>query len=100
MTWSGAISGTIHRTYNNDLRVSDETVNGGNAVSFGYDNDGLRTGAGGLTLARDPQNGRITGMNVGIVSDGFTYDAFGAVQTRAVAAGSREADEEKHLQPR
>jgi YD repeat-containing protein len=82
VTWSGGISGTVHRTYNNDLQVIGETVNGGGAVSFGRDNDGLLTSAGALTLSRDPQNGRVTGASVGIVTDIMGYDAFGAPEQR------------------
>ena len=87
MTWSGAISGTLHRTYNNDLRVTTETVNGGSAVSFAYDDDGLLTGAGGLSLTRDAQNGRVTGTSLGAVVESLIYDAFGAVEQRALTAG-------------
>jgi RHS repeat-associated protein len=84
VTWSGEISGTVHRTYNNDLQVIGETVNGGGAVSFGRDNDGLLTSAGALTLTCDPQNGRVTGTNVGIVAETMGYDPFGAPEQRVV----------------
>jgi YD repeat-containing protein len=67
--------------------VASEGVNGGSAVSFTYDIDGLLTGTGGLTLTRDAQNGRVTGTNLGAVVESFTYDAFGAVVQRSVTAG-------------
>ena len=86
VTWAGAVAGTLHRTYNNDHQVTSETVNGAGAVSFGRDDDGLLTTAGGLTLTRDAQNGRVTGASVGIVAEGLGYDAFGAVEQRAVTA--------------
>jgi len=87
VTWTGAVAGMLHRVYNNDLRVTSETVNGGGAVSFGHDDDGLLTGAGGLTLSRDAQNGRVTGTSIGIVAEVLGYDAFGAVENRSVTVG-------------
>jgi YD repeat-containing protein len=87
VTWSGAVSGTLHRAYNNDLRVTSETVNGGNAVGFAHDADGLLISAGPLTLSRDAQNGRVTGLTVGSVLETLTFDAFGDVVGRVVTAG-------------
>jgi len=84
VNWSGPVSGTLHRIYNNDLRVTSETVNGGHAVAFGHDADGLLTSAGPLTLSRDPQNGRVTGLSVGGVVETVTYDAYGDVVERMV----------------
>jgi YD repeat-containing protein len=50
-TWSGTITGSVGFTYNSDFRITSETVNGGNSVSFTYDNDGLLTGAGSLAIS-------------------------------------------------
>ncbi|WP_437592179.1 RHS repeat-associated core domain-containing protein [Sorangium sp. So ce1000] len=84
-TWTGdgfgAGSGTVQWIYNNDFRVASESINGGAAVTFGYDNDGLLNQAGGLSLFRHPQNGLYTGSSIGIVSDTVTPDAYGAVAT-------------------
>ncbi|WP_437967423.1 DNRLRE domain-containing protein [Sorangium sp. So ce260] len=86
-TWTGdgfgTGSGTVQWMYNNDFRVVSETINGGAAVSFGYDDDGLLDQAGGLALFRDPQNGLYTGSSVGVVSDTVTPDAYGAVAAYA-----------------
>jgi len=87
VTWSGAVSGTLHRVYNNDLRVTSETVNGGNAVAFGHDEDGLLTSAGPIALSRDAQNGRVTELSVGAVVETPTFDALGDVDGRVVTAG-------------
>ncbi|WP_434046546.1 MULTISPECIES: DNRLRE domain-containing protein [Sorangium] len=75
----GTGSGTVQWTYNNDFRVESESINGGAAVSFGYDDDGLLEQAGDLALFRDPLNGLYTGSSVGVVSDTVTPDAYGAV---------------------
>ena len=77
VSWSGTVSGSVGRTYTPDFRVSQSTVNGGNAVSYTYDNDGLLTGAGGLTITRDPTNGLISGTSLGSVTDTRSYNSFG-----------------------
>ena len=86
--WSGAVTGTVHKSYNNDLRVLTETVNGGHAVSFGYDDDGLLTSAGPVTLIRDPANGQVTELTVGSVVEALTPNSFGEVDERVVSAGN------------
>jgi RHS repeat-associated protein len=88
LSWSGTISGTLQKAYNNDLRVSTETVNGTHAVGLAYDDDGLLTNAGPLALTRDPQNGRLTGLTVGSVVEMLTPNGFGEVAHRVVTAGA------------
>jgi hypothetical protein len=73
-TWTGAVAGSVGYTYDNNFRVTALTVNGANSISLGYDNDNLLTGAGSLTLARDPQNGRLTGTTLGSLATTHTYD--------------------------
>ncbi len=43
VSMSGLISGTVSRTYDNNFRVTSRAINGTDAVSFTYDNDGLQT---------------------------------------------------------
>ena len=76
-TWSGAISGAVHRTYDDDFRVISGTINGAHTINFQYDKDGLVTQAGALTLARDPQNGLINGTTLGNVTDTWSHNGFG-----------------------
>jgi YD repeat-containing protein len=45
VNWSGEVSGATAHNYNNDLRVTTESVNGANTVNFAYDADGLLTTA-------------------------------------------------------
>ncbi|NLW49119.1 MAG: RHS repeat protein, partial [Firmicutes bacterium] len=78
--WSGAVAGNVGVTYNNDLMVTSQNVNDGNTVSYGYDDDGLLTSAGSLTISRDAQNGMMTGSTIGSVSDSVTYNGFGELQ--------------------
>ncbi|WP_050431323.1 RHS repeat-associated core domain-containing protein [Chondromyces crocatus] len=84
VTWTGEISGTVHRVYDNDLQLAQELVNGGHAVVLGRDPDGLLTSAGPLTLKRDPQNGLLTGITVGHVVETLSHDAYGEIIERNV----------------
>jgi hypothetical protein len=45
-TWAGAGSGSLNRAYNNNFWVTSLSINGGDAVAFSYDDDGLLTSAG------------------------------------------------------
>jgi RHS repeat-associated protein len=85
--WSGAVVGTVDRTYDANLRVASLSINGGNNVAFQYDGDGLLTQAGGLALVHDAQNGLLTGTSLGVVATSTTYNAFGE-PTAASAAVS------------
>jgi RHS repeat-associated protein len=84
-TWGGLIPGTVHRTYNNDLRINSESVNGANSVSFGYDADGLLQQAGSLTLNRSGQNGLLLGTSQGGITDTIGYNNIGEVTTYTAA---------------
>jgi RHS repeat-associated protein len=72
-TWTGAVAGNVGRTFDSSFRLSTETVNGANSVSFTYDNDDRLTAAGSLTLTRDPTNGLLTGTTLGSVNDSYAY---------------------------
>ncbi len=63
--------------YNSDFRVASQTVNGGDAVAFSYDRDGLLTGAGGLTLSRSPANGLLVADALGLVASSYRYTTRG-----------------------
>jgi RHS repeat-associated protein len=88
--WSGAVAGTIDRTYDADFHVALLAINGGNSVSFLYDADGLLTQAGSLSLQYDPQNGLLAGTALGVVATSTPYNSF-AEPTSASAAASGTA---------
>ena len=74
--WTGPISGSVDRTYDNDFRVSSQTINGSTSVNFSYDPDSLLIQAGTLSVSHDSQNGLITGTAQGNVSDFWSYNGF------------------------
>ena len=75
-TWAGTVTGSVTRTYDNDFRITSRSINAGNTINFGYDNDSLLTTAGAETLAYDPDNGLLTSTTLGVVNDSLTYNSF------------------------
>jgi RHS repeat-associated protein len=80
-TWAGTVAGSVSRNYDNNFRITSQTVNGGNTIAFGYDNDSLLTSAGALSISRSMQNGLITGSTLGVVADTRSYSTFGELGT-------------------
>jgi RHS repeat-associated protein len=67
----------VSQTYNGDLLVDSQSVNGGNTVGFTYDLDGLVNTAGTETLVHHPTTGLLTDTSVGIIDTEYGYNAFG-----------------------
>jgi RHS repeat-associated protein len=76
IAWIGPISGNVSRAFDNNFRVTSEGINGGNTVNFQYDNDGLVTQAGNLTVTRSPQSGLVIGTTLGSITDATVYNGF------------------------
>jgi len=55
-TWTGAVAGTVSRTYDNNFRIQTQSINNGNTISFGYDDDGFLQSVGTLTINPPSQN--------------------------------------------
>jgi RHS repeat-associated protein len=81
-TWSGAVAGSVGFDYESPgLQLAEETVNGANAVSFSYDDDGLLTGAGALILTPDGGHGLLQSTELGVVATGYGYSPFGELSS-------------------
>ncbi|HXU62344.1 MAG TPA: RHS repeat-associated core domain-containing protein, partial [Polyangia bacterium] len=76
-TWTGVVSGNVSHTWNSEFRMNTQSVNGDGGVAYTYDPDGLITGAGALTIARDPTSGLISGSTLGAVTDAEIHNSFG-----------------------
>lgn len=74
-TLSGDISGTVTWAYDNNFWVTQRCANS-DCISFTYDDDGLLTGAGAITLSRDAGNGLLTGTALSDVSTTRSYNGF------------------------
>jgi RHS repeat-associated protein len=80
----GPVSASVGLNYDANFRVTSETINGSNAITFGYDNDDLLTSAGALTLRRDTTNGLLTGSTIGNLVDTYGYNGFGETTSYAL----------------
>lgn len=85
-SWTGEIAGSVERSYDNNFWVTALEVNG-DSVSYGYDNDGLITQAGALTLVRRADNGLPTGTTLGTVTTSQDYNGFGELATDSARVG-------------
>lgn len=76
---TGAVSGNVGFSYDNDFRVKSITLNGANPIDYQYDADSLLIRAGDLQFSRNTQNGLLIGTTLGSTSDGLSYNSFGEV---------------------
>ncbi|MCB9771334.1 MAG: PASTA domain-containing protein [Candidatus Omnitrophica bacterium] len=76
-TWGGTIHGSVSQSYDNDFRIVSQSVNGGSTVNFAYDNDGLLTQAGLMSMSRNPTSGFLVGTTLGNFATTFGYNNFG-----------------------
>lgn len=86
--WTGSVAGTVNATYDNDFRVISLTVNGSLAIAHTYDADSKLTKVGNLNLARNAQNGLLTGTTLGTVTDTRNYNGFGEVTAYTALVGA------------
>ncbi|HLX07830.1 MAG TPA: RHS repeat-associated core domain-containing protein [Thermoanaerobaculia bacterium] len=90
ISWSGPVAASLQNTFNQDFRLSSQTVNGQLPVAFLYDADGLMTWAGGLSVGRDPSTGSVTSTSMGSVSTATAQNRFGELSSfSATYAGSQ-----------
>jgi RHS repeat-associated protein len=75
-TWSGPVAGSLSLGFDNNFRMTSQTVNG-TALTFVYDPDGLLQNAGAITVTRDQNNGLLLGTTLGAVTDSYGYDSNG-----------------------
>jgi RHS repeat-associated protein len=80
ISWGGAVQGSLAFSWNNDLRLASETVQG-SSITYQYDNDGSITAAGALQLTSDPNTGLLSGTTLGGVSDALSRDTYGDAAT-------------------
>ena len=76
--WQGIINGQFDWEYDNNFWPVAQSVNNGEIIYYDYDDDGLLTDAGELSLSRNAQNGLLTGTTtLGDITDAWTYNGFG-----------------------
>ena len=78
-SWSGTVSGDVNFELDAAGRVSSESVNGASEIVYTYDADDFVTQAGALSIARDVNTGDVTGTSLGLITDTYTFNAFGEI---------------------
>ncbi len=86
-TWSGSVQGDVAWTYDNDFRITNESVRSAFSVTFGYDNDGLLMTAGDTTFTRVAATGLLESSTVASVATSFGYNGFGELTSHATTVG-------------
>jgi RHS repeat-associated protein len=71
-TWSGAVAGTVLRSYDASLRVSAVSVNG-DAVPFTYEPEGQLLTAGSITYTYGAANGLLATASQGRIGAAWGY---------------------------
>ncbi|MEZ4315092.1 MAG: RHS repeat-associated core domain-containing protein [Polyangiaceae bacterium] len=87
--WTGPVSGTVHLTYDNHLRVATETVSGTPAVTRAWNLDGQLVQAGALQLSYDATTGILQGTTIGSVNDSIVWNAFGEADNYTASSSSQ-----------
>lgn len=86
-TLSGELAGQVSQDFDSDFFLISESVNG-NAIGFDYDNDGLLTRAGVVSLTRESGSGLLAGTTLGLVSETIDYNDFAEPVQRQVEVNS------------
>ena len=78
---TGTLNQNISYVYDNDFRVT-ATSYAGSTENYSYDNDGLLTGAGGFTIARNALNGLPESVSGGALNLIRSFDGYGETETQ------------------
>ncbi len=68
--------------------MTSETVNGGSAVAFAYDDDSLLLSAGALTLPRSAASGRLTASTAGNITQTRSFSPYGELSSVQTTFGA------------
>ncbi|MFW5738922.1 MAG: RHS repeat-associated core domain-containing protein [Myxococcota bacterium] len=85
-TTSGAVSGVVSATYDENLRIATTTVGGTTPVSVAYDEDGVPSSVGGLTVTRHPEHGLVTSTTIGVTTTSYEASPFAQLATLTASA--------------
>lgn len=91
-TTTGAVGGTVSFGYDENFWVTSIALNGA-AVSKGYDDDGLLTSAGTLSIGRDPGTGLPVSTTIGSITTSVAYNAFAEPVAWTASAGETKLAE-------
>ncbi len=98
VTWSGLLTGSITRQFDNAFRTSTEVVDGGTPIPFTYSADGLMISAGALKISwRGDANLPVSEQLANVLTS-TDYNEFGEpVHTLTTLSGTPLLDEAQTL---
>ena len=88
-TLTGTLAQTLSYTYSSDFAVQNFTY-AGETRTYGYDNDGLLTGAGDLTVTRNAGNGLPESVTGGPLSLSRDFSLYGETDTESFSVSGSE----------
>jgi RHS repeat-associated protein len=101
-TWSGDVNGSVSSVTDSFLRRTSLSVNDADPVAFIYDDDGLLSSAGALSVTRNSSSGLVTGVSIGGISETYENSSMSELNRYAAAypggSGSYEVFYEVALQ--
>lgn len=86
-TISGAVAGSVSKTYDSQLRLASTTIAGA-SFPYDYDRDGILTAVGPMALSRDPISGLLSSTSAGVVNDTWTFTPYGEIDVYEARAGA------------
>ena len=89
-TLSGILNQLLGYTFNNDFEVSSFTYAGG-TINYGYDKDGLLTGAGSFTVTRNADNGLPETVAGGALKLARIFNGYGELESQNLTVNSLNA---------
>jgi RHS repeat-associated protein len=87
-TLSGTLNAGLSYAYNNDFAVKTLTY-AGSAETYTYDDDGLLTGAGRFSVARNAGNGLPESVTDGTLTLSRSFSGYGETASQTVTAGAQ-----------
>ncbi|MFV9691496.1 MAG: RHS repeat-associated core domain-containing protein, partial [Desulfobacteria bacterium] len=81
-TLTGTLNQSLVYSYNHDFNVQDFGY-AGDTYAYTYDNDGLLTGAGAFSIARNPGNGLAEAVTGGSLDLTRSFNGYGEVDDQA-----------------
>lgn len=94
--FGGVVSGTVSFEYTNDGRLQRLSVDGGETVTRSFGDGGHPTQVGALSLSRHSDHERVTETSVDAVTDSWSFDDLGDLDTRTTTAGGSTLYDASH----
>lgn len=81
-TSAGTLQASLERVYNSEFPATQLKLRGQPLARFSFDDDGLLSQAGPLSITRDAQTGFWLGSSAGVVEESRSFDSYGQLQSQ------------------